>query len=372
MKRAMMRRNNAMAGVGDGNRLAITNDDTSSNIVRETPSHADAKIGSDTDKVISEGDTEILNFGEEQGDDVDNQVNLEETTTKLDEGQDRSDPSKTAESRPPPEQVLIEEDQAGPDPRQSHEALAGPNPEPMHDDFVTTVYSQVHENLKHTTKEHVQMDNPLSSTGTLSSMKNLDNFTFGDQFIADKSPEDESGNDNVDTEVESMVTIAIHQASSSVPLLSTPVIDLSPSKPVSTPTVFTATTITTTTSLPLPPPPQQQSITDSELTARVTALEKIFSGFEQKSKTLDNTTQNLRSREAVHVAFQAPLRDRFRELPEADMKEIIHQRMFESGSYIIHPEHVALYEALEVSIERANRDEFLAENDKSCKRHRDD
>ncbi|GKC70475.1 hypothetical protein Tco_1116358, partial [Tanacetum coccineum] len=285
--------------------------DTSANIVCETPSPADAETGADTDKVINEGDTKILNFGEEQGEDVDNQVNLEEKTAELNEGQAGSDPGKTPESRPPPEQVLMKEDHAGIDPGQSHVALAGPNPEPMHDDFVATVHPQVHESLKHITEEHVQMDNPLSSTKTLSSMKNLDNFNFDDEFIDDKSPEDESGNGNVDTEVESMVTILIHQASSSVLPLSTPVIDLSPPKP--------------------------------------------------KSKTLDNTTQNLGSRgftlelrdlphkinqtvndvvkEAVHVAFQVPLQDRFRELLEADMKEIIHQRMFESGSYIRHPEH---------------------------------
>ncbi|GJW03513.1 hypothetical protein Tco_1562369 [Tanacetum coccineum] len=158
--------------------------------------------------------------------------------------------------------------------------------------------------------------------------------------------EDVSSNGNVDTEVKSMGTILIHQASSFDPPLSKPVIDLSPPKLVSTPTVFTATTTTTTTTLPLPPPLQQQSTTDSELAARVTTLKKKFSDFEQKSKTLDNTTQNLRSRvftlelqdlphkinqtvndvvkEAVHVAFQALLQDRFRELPEADMKEILH------------------------------------------------
>nr|GEU41625.1 hypothetical protein [Tanacetum cinerariifolium]GEX92296.1 hypothetical protein [Tanacetum cinerariifolium] len=51
------------------------------------------------------------------------------------------------------------------------------------------------------------------------------------------------------------------------------------------------------------------------------------------------------------------------ELPEADMKEILHQRMFESGSYKSLPEHVALYEALEASMKRENRDEFLAEKD---------
>ncbi|GJQ92246.1 hypothetical protein Tco_0003385 [Tanacetum coccineum] len=76
--------------------------------------------------------------------------------------------------------------------------------------------------------------------------------------------------------------------------------------------------------------------------------------------------------EGVHVALQAPLRDCFRELPEADMKEILHQRMFESGTYISLPEYVALYEALEASIERANRDEFLAKKDKSRKRRRND
>nr|GFB92077.1 hypothetical protein [Tanacetum cinerariifolium] len=41
------------------------------------------------------------------------------------------------------------------------------------------------------------------------------------------------------------------------------------------------------------------------------------------------------------------------ELPEADMKEILHQRMFESGSYKSLPKYVALYEALEASIKHA-------------------
>nr|GEW93637.1 histone deacetylase 14 [Tanacetum cinerariifolium] len=64
-------------------------DDTSANIVCETPSPADAKTGADTDKVISENDTEILNIGKEQGEDVDNQGYLEEQTAILDKGQAR-------------------------------------------------------------------------------------------------------------------------------------------------------------------------------------------------------------------------------------------------------------------------------------------
>ncbi|GJS13763.1 hypothetical protein Tco_0408235 [Tanacetum coccineum] len=54
------------------------------------------------------------------------------------------------------------------------------------------------------------------------------------------------------------------------------------------------------------------------------------------------------------------------------MKEMLHQRMFESGSYKSYPEHVALYEALDASMKRAQRDELLAEKAKSRKRRRDD
>ncbi|GKF42916.1 hypothetical protein Tco_0126258 [Tanacetum coccineum] len=234
-------------------------DDTSTNIVRDTSSSTDEKIGPDTDKTNIEGDTEILNVSEEQGEDVSNKVDLEEKTVELDEGQARSDPGKTLESRPPPERALIEEDQAGPNPGQSYVALAGPNPKLMHDDFVATVYLKVHKSLKHTTEEHVHLENPLSSSGTLSSMKNLeDNFTFGDQLCNDKPTLEDPRKTNMETEVESIVTVPIHQASSLVPLLSTPVIDLTPLKPISSTIrepVFTATTSTTTTTTLPPPPP---------------------------------------------------------------------------------------------------------------------
>ncbi|GJU53679.1 copia protein [Tanacetum coccineum] len=322
-------------------------DDTSVNIVRDSPSPADAETGAESDKTNSGGDTEILQIGKEQGEDVDNQVNLEEKTDKLDQGQAGSDPGKTPESRPPP------------------------------------------SSLKFPVDEHVILEDPLSSTGTLSLMKNLeDAYTIGDQFLNDKCTEDEPGKLNVEAEVVSMFTVLIYQASSSVPPLSTPVIDLSPPKLVSSNTqepIFTATTTTTTITFPLPPPPLQQSTTDVELAARVTTLEQKFSSIELKSKTLDNTTQNLGSRvftlelqdlphkinevvrDAVHVALQAALRDRFRELPKANMKEILHQRMFEIGTYKSLPEHIALYEALEASIERENKDEFFAEQDKSRK-----
>ncbi|GJY08697.1 hypothetical protein Tco_0375751 [Tanacetum coccineum] len=131
----------------------------------------------------------------------------------------------------------MDEDQAGPDPGESHVALAGPNPEPTHDEFMANVYPNVQESLKFPADEHVILEEPLSSSGTLSSMKrNL--YGRLPRFY----------------------------------LLSTPIIDLSPPKPVSFTTqapVFTATT--TTTAATLPPPPQQQSTTESELTIHVAA-----------------------------------------------------------------------------------------------------
>ncbi|GJS81285.1 hypothetical protein Tco_0747826 [Tanacetum coccineum] len=274
-------------------------DDTSANIVRESLSPADAETGADTDK-----------------------TNSGEKTDELDQGQAGSDPGKTPESRPPPEEVFMDEDQAGPDPGVSRVALVGPNPKPTHEEFMLMWYPYVHESLMFPADEQVILRNSLTVS------------------YATQAP------------------------------------------------IFTATTTTTTTTLP--PPPQQQSSTDSELVARVTTLEQKFFELEQKNKNLDNTTRNLRSRvftlelrdlphkidevvresvkEVVHVALQAPLRDRFRELLEADMKEILHQRMFETSTYKSLPEHVALYEALEASMEQANMDEFLAEKDKSHKR----
>ncbi|GJU12824.1 hypothetical protein Tco_1135220 [Tanacetum coccineum] len=86
----------------------------------------------------------------------------------------------------------MEEDQAGPDPGISYVALAGPDPEPTHDEFMADLYLKVQESLKFLADEHVILEDPLSSTRTLSSMKNLeDAYAIGDQFINDKSTDDE-------------------------------------------------------------------------------------------------------------------------------------------------------------------------------------
>nr|GEX39335.1 hypothetical protein [Tanacetum cinerariifolium] len=152
-------------------------DDALTDIVHESLSPVDAEIGADSDKTTSRGDTKTLQIDEDQGKDVDNQVTLEEKTAKLDQGQAGSDLGKTSESRPLPEQEFIGKDQARPDPGVSRVALAGPNPKPTYEEFMATVYLDVHGSLKLPVDGHV----PLSSSGTLSSMKNLDDaYTFKD------------------------------------------------------------------------------------------------------------------------------------------------------------------------------------------------
>ncbi|GJZ94721.1 hypothetical protein Tco_0666924 [Tanacetum coccineum] len=95
---------------------------------------------------------------------------------------------------------------------------------------------------------------------TVCTLKNLDDaFTYGDQLLYDKPTEEEPDKANMETEVEYMVIVPIHQASSIAPPLSTPIIDFTQPKPVYPPIqelIFTATTATTTTTFQPPPPPQ--------------------------------------------------------------------------------------------------------------------
>nr|GEV64639.1 copia protein [Tanacetum cinerariifolium] len=262
-------------------------DDTSANIVCDLPFPAHAETGTASEKTDSGGKTEILQIDEEQRKDVDDQVNLNEKSDELDQGQARSDPGRTPDSRPPPKQEVMDEDQAGSDPEESHGDLAGPDLKLTYDKFMADLYPKVQESLKFLADEHVFLEDPISLTRTLSSMNNLeDAYDIGDQFINDKSTEDEPEKPNVEAEVVSMVTVLIYQASSSVPPL--------------------------TTKTTLLPYPQQQSTTESELATRVTLLEKKLSDLELKNKTLDNTSQNLGSR-----VFTLELRDLPHKIDEA-------------------------------------------------------
>ncbi|GKD23987.1 hypothetical protein Tco_1225690 [Tanacetum coccineum] len=130
-----------------------------------------------------------------------------------------------------------------------------------------------------------------------------------------------------------MVTIPIHQASSSVPPLSTPFIDLTPPKPVSPPS-----------SADFEKKYQLQDKTTKALASRVYKLEHhdLYSKIDKQVNEV--------VKEAVHNALQASLHESFRDLSDGQMMEILYDRMFESGSYRSHPDHATLYEALEVSM----------------------
>ncbi|GJR39121.1 copia protein [Tanacetum coccineum] len=116
-----------------------------------------------------------------------------------DESQARPNPGDVAASQPP----------------SSHVVLAGPDLEHMN-----------LENLKLPTEGEVRLEKPARSAGTLPSLQNLDKeLSFTNQFLTEKSQEDEPEKTNIEAEVQSMVTVPIHQDTSSVPLMTTPVIE---------------------------------------------------------------------------------------------------------------------------------------------------
>ncbi|GJY68126.1 retrovirus-related pol polyprotein from transposon TNT 1-94 [Tanacetum coccineum] len=134
--------------------------------------------------------------------------------------------------------------------RVQDEGQAGPNPGDAE-------ASQLSSNMC-----EVRLEEPARSAGTLSSLQNLDKeLSFADQFLVEKSQEDEPKKTNTEPEVQSMVTVPIHQETSSVPLMTTPVIDLTFSQPVSItiqaslPTSTATVTAITTTTISLPPIP---------------------------------------------------------------------------------------------------------------------
>ncbi|GJW53428.1 hypothetical protein Tco_0097513 [Tanacetum coccineum] len=248
------------------------------------------------------------------------------------------------------------------------------NPEQMDEVFTTMDYPSVQENLKLPTEDQVILEEPASSVGTLSSLQNLDKeLSFTNQFLVEKSQEDEPDKSNTEAEVQSMVTVPIHQETSSVPLMTTPVINLTMMQSDSSlPTSTATTSIITTTTTTIPPTPQpQQSTTKPILVRRIGELEQHMPDLLQDNlapgERLDKHRIRLYNLEkldiphkvrqaideivtdAVDWAMQAPLRARFRDLPIVDMKEILQQRMFEDDFYKANNVHKDLYEALQKS-----------------------
>ncbi|GKB48795.1 hypothetical protein Tco_0899548 [Tanacetum coccineum] len=220
-------------------------DDTSEKVVHESSSTTDSeRTESGTEAAAPKGDKEQ---GEVASSTVTSGVGISVRT----EDQAGSDPGKAHEALAGPDPEPMQEDQTGSDSGKVHVSLAGPNPEHMDEEFLATAYPKVHENLKLITDEHVIEDNPESHSGSMSSMKNLeDTDNFGDQFLYDKPTEDDQEKSKVVNESDSTIPDPSHQTVTSTPPVIAPVIDFSSPKPssqVTTPPINTeATSITTT------------------------------------------------------------------------------------------------------------------------------
>ncbi|GKD46375.1 hypothetical protein Tco_1271020, partial [Tanacetum coccineum] len=199
-------------------------------------------------------------------------------------------------------------------------------------------------------------------------------LSFTDQFLVEKSREDEPKKTNIEAEVQSMVMVPIHQDTSSVPLMTTPVIDITDPQsdsitvPASMPTTAATVTETTTTTTTVPPPPPQpqQYISTSILTQTIGQLKQNIADLVDANQALEerldkqgNMIHQLEPqdlsrlireqivefidsheidqkieesvKEVVTASFQhamrAPLHARFKDLPTSDMKEILLQRI---------------------------------------------
>ncbi|GJU69681.1 hypothetical protein Tco_1255940 [Tanacetum coccineum] len=268
-----------------------------------------------------------------------------------DKGQAKPNPDDVAESQP----LSTPGVHAGPNlehtDAEATDATSQPQPGQMDKEFTATAYPNIQENLKLTVDEPMILEGPASSTGTLSSLQHLaKDFNFGDQFFNDKPSEADNEKTTADTEAESMVPVTIHQDTSTIPHMTSPVIDLV-SRPDSPNHIGEL----------------EQHIAD--LVDANQALEERLDKHGSRLYRLENQDIPNQVRkgvdeivtDAVDWAMQAPLKERFRDLPEADMKEILHNRIWESKSYQTHEDHMMLYEALEKFMARDNSDQLLSD-----------
>ncbi|GJT76561.1 E-beta-farnesene synthase [Tanacetum coccineum] len=161
---------------------------------------------------------------------------------------------------------------------------------------------------------------------------------------------------------EEFTTMAYPNDTSFVPLMTTPIIDLIVSQHVPIAVQASLPTLTATRISEL-----EQHMADlvqanlaleermDKHGSRLYKLENLNIPH-QVSKAVDEIVTD-----AIDWAIQAPLGDRFKELPEADIKEILHHRMWESNSYQAHEDHKQLYEALENSMARDHTDQLLTD-----------
>nr|GEU85853.1 hypothetical protein [Tanacetum cinerariifolium] len=226
-----------------------------------------------------------------------------------------------------------DEGQAGPNP-EATDASTQQNPKEMVEEFTTTAYLNVQENLKLPTE-----DQDTSSVPPMTTLV-------------------------IDLAVSQLVSITVK-----APL------------PIST-TTATTIIITTTTTL-LSPPHPHQSTTYLILLQCICELEKHMADLLQNKLALEERLDKHRSwlynlenlniphqvskavdkiiTDTVDWVMQALLQACFNDLPAVDMKEILQQQMFEDKSYEAHEDHKNLFNALQKLFEHNYSNQLLSD-----------
>nr|GEX35171.1 histone deacetylase 14 [Tanacetum cinerariifolium] len=210
------------------------------------------------------------------------------------QGQARLDPGNAgADEQSMPSPMV----QAGSDRKHMDPDVADVSPQPstkkMDEGFTATAYPKVQENLKLTVEEHVLLEEPASSSGTLSSLQHLSkDISFEDLFFSDKPSEANNDKANVETEVESMVSVMIQHYMSSIPPMTSSIIDL--------------------TSRPESP-------------KRISELEHIMANLIQENKGLEERLDKHRARLYTLEQLDIPHQKKSRELPKTSPGSPPHQ-----------------------------------------------
>ncbi|GKE19026.1 hypothetical protein Tco_1426603 [Tanacetum coccineum] len=132
-----------------------------------------------------------------------------------DEGQAGSNPSDATESQPQPSHVVHVVPNLEHTDLETTDASTQQKPKQIDEEFTTTAYPNVQENHKLLTEDHVILEEPASSTGTLSSLQNLNkDISFIDQFFMEKPQEEEPGKTNAEVSkvVDEIVTDTVDWA----------------------------------------------------------------------------------------------------------------------------------------------------------------
>nr|GEV14349.1 hypothetical protein [Tanacetum cinerariifolium] len=230
----------------------------------ESPS-LDAELALTDSEIESDDVVPMINTGDQdEGQDGRNQGIQDKGQTGpnpgvQDKGQAGSNPDDAAESQRQSSNVV----HAGPNLEhidlEAIDALTHQNPEQIDEELTTTAYLNVQKNLKLPSEDQVIHKEPTSSTGTLSSLQNLEK------------------------------ELSLQINTSSVLRMTNSVIDLTSSKsgsPIPTSAATTSAVITTTTIQP-PLPQLQKSSADQTLLQRIGELEQYMENLLQYNLSLE-------------------------------------------------------------------------------------